>query len=182
MQIYHNEILSKGIECILETSPAYQNCGTDCFDIDPARVKQVVSPGRILLVLMRKLTRPPNLELINLLTNAIKVSCIHSGKARRAHLNPFSCLQFTYKSKNTVKKITFTLDLTTTRPQASAAPSQDSVECVADETLNSKCYLIFSVRDTGIGIADLDRVRLFERFKQGNVRTHVTYGGNGLVS
>jgi len=41
-------------------------------------------------------------------------------------------------------------------------------------------FLIFSVQDTGIGIVEEERARLFERFKQGNVRTHVTYGGNGL--
>lgn len=46
MQIYHNELTSKDIECTLDVRPAYRNCGSDWFDLDPARVKQVVSTGR----------------------------------------------------------------------------------------------------------------------------------------
>jgi CheY-like chemotaxis protein len=41
-------------------------------------------------------------------------------------------------------------------------------------------YLTFSIRDTGIGIAADEMSKIFERFTQANVKTHVRYGGSGL--
>ena len=41
-------------------------------------------------------------------------------------------------------------------------------------------YLTFSVRDTGRGLTIDEKTRLFNRFSQANIRTHVEYGGSGL--
>jgi CheY-like chemotaxis protein len=41
-------------------------------------------------------------------------------------------------------------------------------------------FLTFSVRDSGIGLEDKEIHKIFERFRQANVRTHVKYGGSGL--
>jgi CheY-like chemotaxis protein len=41
-------------------------------------------------------------------------------------------------------------------------------------------YLTFSVKDSGIGLKDKEITKIFERFKQANVKTHVKYGGSGL--
>jgi signal transduction histidine kinase len=41
-------------------------------------------------------------------------------------------------------------------------------------------FLTFSVRDSGIGIEDTEIHKIFERFRQANVKTHVKYGGSGL--
>jgi signal transduction histidine kinase/CheY-like chemotaxis protein len=41
-------------------------------------------------------------------------------------------------------------------------------------------YLIFSVKDSGIGLREVEIAKIFERFKQANVKTHVKYGGSGL--
>ncbi|KAF1851401.1 putative histidine kinase-like protein M3YPp [Cucurbitaria berberidis CBS 394.84] len=41
-------------------------------------------------------------------------------------------------------------------------------------------YLMFSVSDTGIGLQTTEIHRIFERFRQANVKTHVKYGGSGL--
>ncbi|MFY0607348.1 MAG: response regulator [Cyclobacteriaceae bacterium] len=38
----------------------------------------------------------------------------------------------------------------------------------------------FSVKDTGIGISQLDREKIFERFNQANTSINRTYGGTGL--
>ncbi|KAH9863716.1 hypothetical protein J1614_009648 [Plenodomus biglobosus] len=41
-------------------------------------------------------------------------------------------------------------------------------------------YLTFSVKDSGIGLKDKEIHKIFERFRQANVKTHVQYGGSGL--
>jgi signal transduction histidine kinase len=41
-------------------------------------------------------------------------------------------------------------------------------------------YLTFSVKDSGIGLEDKDINKIFERFRQASVKTHVKYGGSGL--
>jgi PAS domain S-box-containing protein len=41
-------------------------------------------------------------------------------------------------------------------------------------------YLTFIVEDSGIGLDVDDIARIFKRFSQANVKTHVTYGGSGL--
>jgi CheY-like chemotaxis protein len=41
-------------------------------------------------------------------------------------------------------------------------------------------YLIFLVRDSGIGMEAKELHKIFERFRQEDVRTHVKHGGSGL--
>lgn len=41
-------------------------------------------------------------------------------------------------------------------------------------------FLCFTVKDSGIGLNEKEIVKIFERFRQANTRTHVTYGGSGL--
>jgi signal transduction histidine kinase len=41
-------------------------------------------------------------------------------------------------------------------------------------------YLTLKVKDNGIGVDVDQRLRIFERFKQANVKTHVFYGGSGF--
>jgi CheY-like chemotaxis protein len=41
-------------------------------------------------------------------------------------------------------------------------------------------YLTFSVQDSGIGLQGKEIHKIFERFRQANVKTHVKYGGSGL--
>ncbi|KAH8649611.1 hypothetical protein BGZ60DRAFT_196731 [Tricladium varicosporioides] len=41
-------------------------------------------------------------------------------------------------------------------------------------------YLYFAIRDTGRGLDEDEKSKLFHRFSQANPRTHVQYGGSGL--
>ncbi|MCE3239075.1 MAG: multisensor hybrid histidine kinase [Gammaproteobacteria bacterium] len=44
----------------------------------------------------------------------------------------------------------------------------------------SHTVLIFTVKDTGIGMTEEEKSRIFERFSQANTATHQQYGGSGL--
>ncbi|MCP4289082.1 MAG: response regulator [Gammaproteobacteria bacterium] len=54
------------------------------------------------------------------------------------------------------------------------------VRVMVDEETETQCALIFSVTDTGIGIADHTKADLFTSFQQGSVATSRMYGGTGL--
>ncbi|KAF9692005.1 hypothetical protein EKO04_010164 [Ascochyta lentis] len=41
-------------------------------------------------------------------------------------------------------------------------------------------YLTFTVQDSGIGLNKEDIAKMFRRFSQATIKTHVTYGGSGL--
>jgi PAS domain S-box-containing protein len=41
-------------------------------------------------------------------------------------------------------------------------------------------YVTFSVQDSGIGLTGKEIKKIFERFRQANMKTHVKYGGSGL--
>ena len=41
-------------------------------------------------------------------------------------------------------------------------------------------FLTFAVQDSGIGLQQEDIARIFGRFQQANVKTHIKYGGSGL--
>ncbi|CAI6339401.1 unnamed protein product [Periconia digitata] len=41
-------------------------------------------------------------------------------------------------------------------------------------------YLTFEVKDSGIGLQEREIHKIFERFRQANMKTHVKYGGSGL--
>ncbi|KAH4929012.1 hypothetical protein HBI23_142600 [Parastagonospora nodorum] len=46
--------------------------------------------------------------------------------------------------------------------------------------LGEVIYMVFSLSDTGIGMRTAEVDKIFQRFEQANVTTHVTYGGSGL--
>jgi signal transduction histidine kinase len=43
--------------------------------------------------------------------------------------------------------------------------------------IGEEIYMTFSVKDSGIGLQDKEIHKIFERFRQANVKTHVKYGG-----
>lgn len=49
-----------------------------------------------------------------------------------------------------------------------------------DDNYGSEIYLVIAVTDTGKGMSDEEKSRLFERFARGSPKTHTVYGGSGL--
>lgn len=103
---------------------------------------------------------------INLLTNAIKFvknaadPCIavHYGATKSDPRSMFDMDTF-WASKNT---------------------EYDDVTNAPDWGQGEIIYMTFSVRDTGIGLRGKEIHKIFERFRQANMKTHVKYGGSGL--
>ncbi|KAL5386424.1 hypothetical protein DPSP01_004149 [Paraphaeosphaeria sporulosa] len=62
---------------------------------------------------------------------------------------------------------------------ADGEPSSD-VTNTPEWGTGEQLYLTMIVEDSGIGMTDDDIARLFKRFSQANIKTHVTYGGSGL--
>lgn len=63
---------------------------------------------------------------------------------------------------------------------ATDGKQRDNVTCNPDWGDGEEIYLGFSVKDSGIGLQEKDIDKIFERFRQANVKTHVNYGGSGL--
>jgi signal transduction histidine kinase len=89
------------------------------------------------------------------------------------------------------RSISVNLGASVSKPPKDAAPdvqwfpSKDTEE-IQDLTLapewgtGEQVYLYFAVRDTGRGLDEDEKTRLFHRFSQASPRTHVQYGGSGL--
>ena len=62
----------------------------------------------------------------------------------------------------------------------SRSPKTRDITVSADWVTGEAVYIHFAVQDTGRGLTEEERGKLFQRFSQANSRTHVTYGRSGL--
>jgi CheY-like chemotaxis protein len=113
----------------------------------------LVDPNRILQV------------LINLTTNAIKFT--RSRPDRRIVVSLDASLELPSKNPGDITYIPRRLPWT---------PPPTEGQLHAAQPL----YLIISVEDTGLGLTQLEKTVLFERFKQASPKTETKYGGSGL--
>ncbi|KAK3117336.1 hypothetical protein LTR53_001387 [Teratosphaeriaceae sp. CCFEE 6253] len=106
--------------------------------------------------------------LINLMTNAIKFTTHKAGERK------ISCRvgASSYRPDSYPPHVVFfDTDTHACRLDVTERPEWGDGEPL---------YVMFAVRDTGIGISDEGQKRLFERFNQATPRTGVIYGGSGL--
>ncbi|RYP86979.1 hypothetical protein DL769_000622 [Monosporascus sp. CRB-8-3] len=104
--------------------------------------------------------------LINLLTNALK-----------------------FTKDVTARNVSVEMSASKTRPKEGAssvrfippgAISLDDAQKLPSVPEENRIYLMFKVTDTGQGMTEEEMSTLFQRFSQGNAKTHVKYGGSGL--
>ncbi|KAF3002539.1 hypothetical protein E8E13_007158 [Curvularia kusanoi] len=103
---------------------------------------------------------------INLLTNAIKF--VKTSSAPRIEVHFGACL---HSPRGLFPSDMFWATTNHLDTNVTESPEWGTGE---------EIYLAFSVKDSGIGLDDAEIHRIFERFKQANVKTHVKYGGSGL--
>ncbi|KAJ4347698.1 hypothetical protein N0V95_005196 [Ascochyta clinopodiicola] len=102
---------------------------------------------------------------INLLTNAIKF--VKTSKEPSISIRLGAC-----KSN---PRSSFTDEMF----WADGKPSED-VTTDPEWGSGEHIYLTFTVRDSGIGLNKEDVAKMFRRFSQATIKTHITYGGSGL--
>ncbi|KAF2154476.1 hypothetical protein K461DRAFT_285782 [Myriangium duriaei CBS 260.36] len=110
----------------------------------------MLDPGRLMQV------------LINLVTNAIKFT----------------------REEDSARHVTVTMGTTSSKPNLPLdfVPSSTTVLDMDSPEWGDGgfVYLHFVVEDTGCGLSDQEKSRIFSRFSQGSPRTHTKYGGSGL--
>jgi signal transduction histidine kinase len=104
--------------------------------------------------------------LINLLSNAIKFTRLESHR----------CVALTYGASVEEPKHSFKEGL------AWAESKKEHADVTLDEEWGSgkQLFLSFCVTDTGPGMTEEERARLFGRFQQASPKTSIKYGGSGL--
>lgn len=153
-------MLAKDIASSLDIKPSITANNVDYVLTDPSRINQL---------------------LINLTINAIKVSTVLPVRNSRLKV----CFrQFTAPSS--YRQITITLDCSLIRPTLPGAAAESNPQSPGPGAVAprfpqpNELYLLISISDTGCVLSQEEISGLFQRFKQANPKTHISYGGSGL--
>lgn len=133
-----------------------------------------------------------NLPLVNhnrsnCINNAIEMSLMSSkleNENKNSNIINKYPINFRMSSKN-VCRIIGTDELSLSHPKVlkigySRTKSEKNVTLISSKKISSKGYLTIEVIDTGCGILDKDKEKLFNPFVQANKEIHGKFGGTGL--
>jgi len=149
--MFEAELRSSAIHWDVIPDPSLNDLAVDQVYLDPSRITQI---------------------FINLLTNAIKFTKPAASK-RVLGTDPSIIIRFGACKDN--PRAVFPSNMFW------ATGHQDiSVTNHEEWGLGEEVYLTFSVQDSGIGLQDQEITKIFGRFRQAHIKTHVRYGGTGL--
>lgn len=162
VNMFEAEMKSHGIHYDVQSDKSLQTLDISRLYLGKPSLIYPLSGGELTLQDPSRVTQ----VFINLLTNAIK---------------------FVKPSKHPLISIRYGISLS--RPRAFFPDSMfwatdsnqdDDVTSSPEWGNGEEICLAFSVQDSGIGLQDKEINKIFERFRQANVKTHVKYGGSGL--
>lgn len=164
VRMFDGELQKCDVELRVRVEDSYRKLAVDWVSLDPSRLLQV---------------------FINLITNAIKFTQTEEKRKIQVFLGA---------STERPESQTGGLQYLGARPRTGsvrhhsserldhksmkASPEKEYV--ISNESAEEWVYITVAVQDTGRGLGDDEKNRLFKRFSQASVRTHVQYGGNGL--
>lgn len=83
-----------------------------------------------------------------------------------------------------MRQIKVVLDCSPTKPTTAGTSMQPTSAKLTEEGTKpaheDELYLLVSISDTGRGLTQDEIGHLFQRFRQANPKTHISYGGSGL--
>jgi signal transduction histidine kinase/CheY-like chemotaxis protein len=154
MALFGAELRSNEIITSVIAEPSIKELNVEFLNLDPSRVTQI---------------------FMNLLTNAIKF--VKGEKIRNIEVRYGASLASPRSTNGIITPTaTFPKDLHWAPKGKSVVDVTNNIEWGTAEVV----YLTFSLRDTGIGMDNDNIFKIFERFRQANIKTYVTYGGSGL--